>query len=157
MNGLFGDDDDDEMDFKRKREREFGADGDGDEIDFEEDFADDEEKNPEEAEDDEMKEMEVRYFILQPQSRTNKNIQERIKKEYRKANVTKAEHDDEDDEDEQQLTTAGKAMHKVLKKADKDGQYDDSDDDKNPYASSVSDSRRFLFCSLSNMIVSGGR
>jgi transcription initiation factor TFIIF subunit alpha len=60
MNGLFGDnDDDDEVDFKRKREREFGADGDGDEIDFEEDFADDEEKNPDEAEDDEAKELEV--------------------------------------------------------------------------------------------------
>jgi transcription initiation factor TFIIF subunit alpha len=58
MNGLFGDDDE-EGDFKRKREREYGADGDGDEIDFEEDFADDEEKNPDEAEDEEAKELEV--------------------------------------------------------------------------------------------------
>lgn len=71
MNGLFGDDDDDEMDFKRKREREFGADGDGDEIDFEEDFADDEEKNPEEADDDDTKEMEVCYVIAATRSGTN--------------------------------------------------------------------------------------
>jgi len=121
MNGLFGDDDEEELDFKRKREREYGADGDGDEIDFEEDFADDEEKNPEEADDDEAKELE-----------------ERLKKEYRKAGVTKQADfvEDSDDEDEEKLTGAGKAMKKMLKKSDKNGQYDNSDDEKNPYASS---------------------
>lgn len=143
MNGLFGDDDDDDLDFKRKREREYGADGDGDEIDFEEDFADDEEKNPEEADDDEAKELEVCVFqfctaiIL-------KSLQERLKKEYRKAGVTKQADfvEDSDDEDDEKLTGAGKAMKKMLKKSDKNGQYDNSDDEKNPYASSVSDPGR---------------
>ena len=66
-------------------------------------------------------------------------MQERIKKEYRKAKVA-ADGDvaeDTDDEDEQKLSVAGKQMQKMLKKNDKSGQYDDSDEDKNPYASSV--------------------
>ena|ERR1700753_2997271 len=65
--------------------------------------------------------------------------QERIKKEYRKAKAV-ANGDfveDSDDEDEQKLSGAGKQMQKMLKKNDKSGQYDDSDEDKNPYASSV--------------------
>jgi transcription initiation factor TFIIF subunit alpha len=65
-------------------------------------------------------------------------VQERIKKEYRKANNTQ-DTNESDEEDQPQLTGAGKAMQKVLKKTDKSGQYDESDDDeKNPYASSVS-------------------
>jgi len=66
-------------------------------------------------------------------------MQERIKKEYRKAKAV-ANNDfleDSDDEDEQKLSGAGKQMRKMLKKNDKSGQYDDSDEDKNPYASSV--------------------
>ena len=42
--------------------RELGAEGDLDELDFEEDFADDEEKIEGEAEDEEAKEAEVREF-----------------------------------------------------------------------------------------------
>ena len=64
--------------------------------------------------------------------------QERIKKEYRKAKAIAGEdQEDTDDEDDQKLSGAGKQMRKMLKKNDKSGQYDDSDEDKNPYASSV--------------------
>ena len=59
---LFGDDDDDEESkyANRRRERELGGEGDADELDFEEDFADDDEKYPEDNQDDEeAKELEV--------------------------------------------------------------------------------------------------
>lgn len=59
--GLFGDDDDEEGG-RRRVKRELGAEGDLDELDFEEDFADDEEKIEGEAEDEEAKEAEVREF-----------------------------------------------------------------------------------------------
>jgi len=123
VTSLFGDDDEDE-DSKyanRRRERELGGEGDADELDFEEDFADDDEKYPEDNQDDEAKELE-----------------ERIKKEYRKAKGVANDEflEDTDDEDEQKLSGAGKQMQKMLKKNDKSGQYDDSDEDKNPYASS---------------------
>lgn len=36
-----------------------------------------------------------------------------------------------------ELTGAGKDMRKLMKKLEKNGAYDDSDDEKNPYASSV--------------------
>lgn len=66
-------------------------------------------------------------------------MQERIKKEYLKAKAAASGEaaEDTDDEDEQKLSVAGKQMRKMLKKNDKGGQYDDSDEDKNPYASSV--------------------
>lgn len=120
---LFGDDDDDEEAnlSSRRKERDLGGEGDADEVDFEEDFADDDEKYPEDNQDEETKELE-----------------ERIKKEYRKAKAV-ANGDfveDSDDEDEQKLSGAGKQMQKMLRKNDKSGQYDDSDDEKNPYASS---------------------
>jgi transcription initiation factor TFIIF subunit alpha len=71
-------------------------------------------------------------------------VQERIKKEYRKANKTQQDGDESEDDDLRRLTGAGKAMQKMLKKNDKSGQYDESDDDeKNPYASSVS---KFPIC-----------
>lgn len=57
--GLFGDDDEDEDGGRRKVKRELGAEGDLDELDFEEDFADDEEKVEGEADDEEAKEAEV--------------------------------------------------------------------------------------------------
>ena len=59
---LFGDDDDDEESggASRRRERELGGEGDADELDFEEDFADDDEKYPEDNQDEEAKELEVR-------------------------------------------------------------------------------------------------
>jgi len=139
---LFGDDEDDEESqySNRRKERELGGEGDADELDFEEDFADDDEKYPEDNQDDEeAKELEVlpldrcSFWLLTPRT------QERIKKEYRKAKAVANEdlHEDSDDEDDQKLSGAGKQMRKMLKKNDKSGQYDDSDEDKNPYASSV--------------------
>ena len=62
---LFGDDDDDDesKSANRRRERELGGEGDADELDFEEDFADDDEKYPEDNQDDEeAKELEVGFF-----------------------------------------------------------------------------------------------
>ncbi|OJT03740.1 Transcription initiation factor IIF subunit alpha [Trametes pubescens] len=118
---LFGDDDEDGGDSKRKTKRELGAEGDLDELDFEDTFADDEEKmDLDDKEDDETKELE-----------------ERLKKEYKNANKLREGHIDESDEEEEeaQLTGAGKNLQKTLKKLDKDGAYDDSDDEKNPYAS----------------------
>ena len=58
---LFGDDDDEEESktSSRRRERELGGEGDADELDFEEDFADDDEKYPEDNQDEEAKELEV--------------------------------------------------------------------------------------------------
>ena len=44
--------------------------------------------------------------------------------------------DEEEDDDESKLTGAGKNLQKTLKKLEKGG-YEDSDDEKNPYASSV--------------------
>ena len=58
--GLFGDDDDEDGDVKRKIKRENGAEGDLDELDFEEGFADDEEKAEPDNDDEEEKELEVR-------------------------------------------------------------------------------------------------
>lgn len=55
---LFGDDEDDK-DAKRRREKEYGGEGDMDEMVYEEDFADDDEKVEAEGEDDEAKEIEV--------------------------------------------------------------------------------------------------
>ncbi|KAI0832446.1 hypothetical protein BC628DRAFT_1406917 [Trametes gibbosa] len=120
---LFGGDDDDEGggDRKRKVKRELGQEGFMDELDFEEGFADDEEKmDLDEKEDDEAKELE-----------------ERLKKEYKNANKLREAYIDEsdDEDDEAKLTGAGKNLQKTLKKLDKDGAYDDSDDEQNPYAS----------------------
>ncbi|KAI0638211.1 hypothetical protein C8Q77DRAFT_1089942 [Trametes polyzona] len=120
---LFGDDDDDDgSDRKRKVKRELGQEGFLDELDFEETFADDEEKmEVDDKEDDEAKELE-----------------ERLKKEYKNANKLREGYIDESDEEDDEaakLTGAGKNLAKTLKKLDKDGAYDDSDDEKNPYAS----------------------
>ena len=58
---LFGDDDDEEgVDRKRRMKRELGAEGDLDELDFEEDVQDDDEKIEPDGEDEEAKELEVR-------------------------------------------------------------------------------------------------
>ena len=147
---LFGDDDDDDDGSKyanRRRERELGGEGDADELDFEEDFADDDDKYPEDNQDDEAKELEVRSLNCGGSGLLMARIQERIKKEYRKAKATANgdELEDTDDEDDQKLSGAGKQMRKMLKKNDKSGQYDDSDEDKNPYASSVCYRSSFQF------------
>jgi transcription initiation factor TFIIF subunit alpha len=57
---LFGDDDDEEGKMERKRrDKEMGGEGDMDEMEYEADFADDEEKIEMDGEDEEAKEMEV--------------------------------------------------------------------------------------------------
>jgi len=123
MSGLFGDDDDEEgVDRKRRIKKELGAEGDLDELDFEEDFADDEEKmEPDERDDEEAKELE-----------------ERLKREYKNANKLRdgGVDESEDEEDEVKLSGAGKNLQKTLRKLEKDVAYDESDDEKNPYASS---------------------
>ncbi|KAI0750851.1 hypothetical protein C8Q80DRAFT_1099429 [Daedaleopsis nitida] len=121
---LFGDDEEDGGDRKRKIKRELGAEGFLDELDFEEGFADDEEKvEADEQDDDDTKELE-----------------ERLKKEYKTANKLREggiDESEEEEDDEAKLTGAGKNLQKTLKKLEKGGGYeDDSDDNKNPYASS---------------------
>ena len=55
----FADDDEEGASSRKKLKKEYGAEGDLDELDFEEDFADDEEKAEPDAEDEEAKEIEV--------------------------------------------------------------------------------------------------
>lgn len=58
---LFGDDDEEGVDHKRRVKKELGQDGFLDEVDFEEGFADDEEKmEVDDHDDEETKELEVR-------------------------------------------------------------------------------------------------
>lgn len=117
---LFGDDDEEGGDVKRKK-REYGQEGDVDELDFDEDVQDDDENMEPDANDDEAKELE-----------------ERLKREYKAANKTREGYIDESEEEEDlpQLSTAGKDMRKLMKKLEKNTAYDESDDEKNPYASS---------------------
>ncbi|KAI5120668.1 hypothetical protein M0805_006957 [Coniferiporia weirii] len=121
MRGLFDEDDEEGMEERRRRERERGGEGDLDEMEYEDDFADDEEKvEPDGGDDEEAKELE-----------------ERLKREYRNANKTREGHIDEsdDDEDGDNLTGAGRAMKKLVRKIEKNAAYD-SDENENPYASS---------------------
>ncbi|KAF8507609.1 hypothetical protein JB92DRAFT_2959193 [Gautieria morchelliformis] len=116
---LFGDDDEEEKMNKRRRDKEMGEDGDIDEMEYEADFADDEENVEMDGDDEETKEME-----------------ERLKREYRTANKLRDGHIDEDEEEEEEeLTGAGKALKKLVKKTEKNEAYDSDDDDKDPYIS----------------------
>ena len=132
--GLFGDDDDD----SGARRRDLGQDADFDEVPYHEDFADDEEKvNPEDHQEDELeKEMEVRmvrHCVI-----CADEPQERLQREYMTANKQRdAGVDESDDEDhDPALTGAGKAIKKLMSKHEKNDAYE-SDDESNPYASSV--------------------
>jgi transcription initiation factor TFIIF subunit alpha len=62
---LFGEDDEDGE--GRRRRRDDGADGDIDEMVYEEDFADDDEKIEDDGDDEEAKELEVRSLTPSPQ------------------------------------------------------------------------------------------
>ena len=65
-------------------------------------------------------------------------FKERLKKEYKHANKQREGYvDDSEDEDEEELTRDGKSMKKLIRKMEKNAAYD-SDDEGNPYASSVS-------------------
>jgi transcription initiation factor TFIIF subunit alpha len=65
--------------------------------------------------------------------------QERLKREYKSANKRREGYVDESDEDdnEVQLSKEGKAMKKLIRNLEKNNAYD-SDEERNPYASSVS-------------------
>ncbi|CAL1700613.1 unnamed protein product [Somion occarium] len=121
MAGLFGDEDDEESgDRKRKLSKELGAEGDLDELDFEDEFADDEEKVEGEVEDEEAKEAE-----------------ERLKRQYKTANKLRESYIDESEEEEEEpkLSMAGKDVQKLMRKLEKNLAYE-SDEEENPYASS---------------------
>ena len=61
--GLFGDDDEEGVDNKRRIKRELGAEGFLDELDYEETFADDEDRmEADDKDDEETKELEVRMI-----------------------------------------------------------------------------------------------
>jgi transcription initiation factor TFIIF subunit alpha len=131
---LFGDEDED----GQSRRRDLGQDADFDEVPYHEDFADDEEKVlPEDHQEDELeKEMEVR--IVRHFVNFADVPQERLQREYMTANKQRdAGVDESDDEDQDPtLTGAGKAIKKLMSKHEKNDAYE-SDDESNPYASSV--------------------
>ncbi|KAF8897535.1 hypothetical protein BD779DRAFT_1491386 [Infundibulicybe gibba] len=108
MSSLF--DDDDDGDTKRRREKELGGEGDLDEQEYEADFADDEEKMDVDDNDEEAKE-----------------IEERLKRE--------GTYDESDDEEVPGMTKQAKAMQKLIRNREGNDAYD-SDEEKNPYASS---------------------
>lgn len=118
-----GDDDEEEKILKKRRNRDLGQEGDMDEMEYEEEFADDDEKIEMDGEDEEMKEME-----------------ERLKREYRTANKARDATIDDDEEDEEmeeinQLTGAGRDLKKIVKRNEKNEVYDSDEEEGNPYAS----------------------
>ncbi|KAG6887691.1 hypothetical protein C0995_013433 [Termitomyces sp. Mi166 len=120
LNGLF-DDDDDDGDTKRRREKEMGGEGDLDEQVYEEDFADDEEQMEVDRDDEEAKELE-----------------ERLKREYKTANKHREAGVDESDDETPApgMTKQAKAMQKLIRNREGNDAYD-SDEEENPYASSA--------------------
>ncbi|KAG6919431.1 hypothetical protein DXG01_006314 [Tephrocybe rancida] len=98
MNGLF--DDDEDGDSKKRREKEMGGEGDMDEQVYEEDFADDEEQMEVDADDEEAKELE-----------------ERMKREYKAANKQREAGVDESDDEEPLpgMTKQAKAIQKLIR------------------------------------------
>ncbi|TFK75907.1 Rap30/74 interaction domain-containing protein [Pluteus cervinus] len=115
---LFGEEED-ESGQRKAKERERGGEGDMDEQLYEEDFADDDDKMEPDPDDEEAKE-----------------IEERLKREYQSANKQRDGHIDEsEDEDMPGVTKQEKAMQKLIRKREGNDAYD-SDEEKNPYASS---------------------
>ncbi|KAG2754786.1 hypothetical protein P692DRAFT_20950278 [Suillus brevipes Sb2] len=114
-----GDDDDDEGGPRRKKE-ENDMEGDLDEQLFDDEFADDDEAGPADMDEEEAKELE-----------------ERLKREYKSANKTREGYVDESESEdgETQLTKDGKSLKKLMRKLEKNAAYD-SDEERNPYASS---------------------
>lgn len=72
-------------------------------------------------------------------SRDSSSVQERLKREYKLANKRREGYVDEsdEDEDESQLSKDGKSLKKLMRKLEKNVAYE-SDEERNPYASSVS-------------------
>ncbi|KAF8076391.1 transcription initiation factor [Lyophyllum atratum] len=116
--GLF--DEDEEGDVKRRREKEMGGEGDMDEQLYEEDFADDEEQMDVDENDEEAKELE-----------------ERLKREYKAANKLREAGVDESDEEELPgMSKQAKAMQKLIRNREGNDAYE-SEEEENPYASSA--------------------
>lgn len=135
--GSQGVDQDEEGNVRPKRE----DDGEGhlDEQLFEEEVADDDEHEAADMDDEEAKELEVRVSILKKLAWPTCITQERLKREYKLANKRREGYIDESDEeeDESQLSKDGKSLKKLMRKLEKNVAYD-SDEERNPYASSVS-------------------
>ncbi|KAF9451727.1 hypothetical protein P691DRAFT_613695, partial [Macrolepiota fuliginosa MF-IS2] len=119
MDHLFGDEDEDGEANKRKA-KELGGEGDMDEQIYEEDFADDDEHAAPDDDDEEAK-----------------DVEERLKREYRAANKHReAGVDDEEEETEGPgMSKQAKAMQKLIRNREGNDAYE-SDEEKNPYASS---------------------
>ncbi|KIJ57035.1 hypothetical protein M422DRAFT_23152 [Sphaerobolus stellatus SS14] len=118
---LFGDDDDDDGGrSNKKNSQKYDMEGDADEVEYEDSASDDEEKEEMDGDDEETRELE-----------------ERIKKEYRQANKFHDGHIDADNEEDDldSLTGAGKDLKKLVKRTEKNEAYDSDDDEKNPYVS----------------------
>lgn len=120
MDHLFEDDEDGGDGARRRRNRELGEEGDLDEQVYENDFADDEEHMEVDENDEEAKELE-----------------ERLKKEYKSANKQRDTGVDESDEETEEPKTSkqAKAMQKLIRNREDNEAYA-SDDEKNPYATS---------------------
>lgn len=130
---LLRDDDDDDASRPRRRKREDSPGAGYDELDYEEEFADDEEIHDPEAdvaEDEEAKELE-----------------ERLKREMARANNLGDDEDAADEasapeDEDQMLTGSGKQMMKIMRalaKRDGNEAYEKDDDGRNPYATDESD------------------
>ena len=140
MDHLFEDDEDGGEGARRRRNRELGEEGDLDEQVYENDFADDEEHMEVDDNDEEAKELEVRlFFFFITFSSPLMIFQERLKKEYKTANKQRDTGVDESDEEteEPKTTKQAKAMQKLIRNREDNEAYE-SDDEKNPYATSVS-------------------
>lgn len=130
---LFGDDEGG----GRKRKDRLGYEGDPDEVDYDSDASDDEEKQEADGDDEMVKEIEVR-FCLSTCTEVLIALQDRLKREYRQANKMVDGHVDEDpgfEEDMDALTGAGKDLKKLVKRTEKNEAYESDDEDKNPYVS----------------------
>ncbi|KAG6332599.1 hypothetical protein ID866_6490 [Astraeus odoratus] len=118
--GSRGLEEEDEDGGSRHPKKEDDAEGHLDEQLFDDDVADDDEHEPADMDDEEAKELE-----------------ERLKREYRMANKQREGYIDESEEEEgdSQLTRDGKSLKKLMRKLEKNAAYE-SDEERNPYASS---------------------
>ncbi|SJX63441.1 related to TFG1-TFIIF subunit (transcription initiation factor), 105 kD [Sporisorium reilianum f. sp. reilianum] len=130
---LLRDDDDDDASRSQRRKRDDSPGAGYDELDYEEDFADDEETHDPEADvvdDEEAKELE-----------------ERLKREMARANHVgddddAAEEASAPEDEDQMLTGSGKQMMKIMRalaKREGNEAYEKDDDGRNPYATDDSD------------------
>ncbi|KAI6151921.1 hypothetical protein BKA82DRAFT_4104931 [Pisolithus tinctorius] len=112
--------DEDEEGNSRRVKQEDDGEGHLDEQLFDDDVADDDEHEAQDMDDEEAKELE-----------------ERLKREYKLANKQRDGYVDEseDEEDDNQLTKDGKFLKKLVRKLDKNVAYE-SDEERDPYASS---------------------